>query len=79
MGEDHRRNLPPDPQLYVSLSILWSATTGRVCPMHIDSFSLVLLLAIGVLSYLLGYLCAQMEFSDSPDEGKLPAKEAHEE
>jgi hypothetical protein len=53
---------------------------GRVCPMHIDSFSLVLLLAIGVLSYLLGfYLCAQMEFSDSPDEGKLPPKEAREE
>ena len=47
--------------------------------MHIDSFSLVLLLAIGVLSYLLGYLCAQMEFPDSPDEGKLPAKEAHKE
>ena len=56
-----------------------SDESGRVCPMHIDSFSLVLLLAIGVLSYLLGYLCAQMEFSDSPDEGKLPAKEAHEE
>ena len=47
--------------------------------MHIDSFSLVLLLAIGVLSYLLGYLCAQMEFSDSPDEAKPPPKEAREE
>jgi hypothetical protein len=43
--------------------------------MHINGFSLVLLLAIGVLSYLIGYLCGEMEFSDSPDERKLPPKE----
>ena len=41
--------------------------------MHIDSFSLVLLVAIGVLSYLLGYLCGRMECSDSPRE-KAAAK-----
>jgi hypothetical protein len=40
--------------------------------MHIDSQSLALLLAIAILSYLLGYLCSQMQFRDSPGDDKLP-------
>jgi hypothetical protein len=43
--------------------------------MHIDSLLLVHLLAIAALSYLLGYLCAQMQFAASPDERKLPPKD----
>ena len=43
--------------------------------MHIDSFSLVLLVAIGVLSYLLGHLCGQMQFPDAPQDNELPQKE----
>ena len=34
--------------------------------MHIDGYALTLLLGIGVLSYLLGYLCGQTQFPDSP-------------
>jgi hypothetical protein len=38
--------------------------------MHIDGYALALLLGIGILSYLLGYLCSQMQFPE-----KLPQKE----
>ena len=40
--------------------------------MHIDGYALVLLLGIGVLSYLLGYLCSQMQFPDRPQDSELP-------
>src|SRR6478752_1242503 len=43
--------------------------------MHIDGYALALLLGIGVLSYLLGYLCGQMQFPDSPRDSELPQKE----
>ena len=43
--------------------------------MHIDGYALALLLGIGVLSYLLGYLCGQMQFPDSPPDSELPQKE----
>jgi hypothetical protein len=43
--------------------------------MHIDGHALALLLGIGVLSYLLGYLCGQMQFPDSPRDSELPQKE----
>jgi hypothetical protein len=40
---------------------------------HIDSFSLALLLAIGVLSYLLGYLCSKCNFLAVPTRIKTRA------
>ena len=42
--------------------------------MHIDASSLCcLLLAIAVLSYLLGYLAGQMQFPDNPTgDGQFP-------
>ena len=41
--------------------------------MHIDASSLCLLLAVAVLSYLLGYLAGQMHFRDSPTgDGQFP-------
>ena len=43
--------------------------------MHIDGHALALLLGIGVLSYLLGHLCGQMQFPDSPRNSELPQKE----
>jgi hypothetical protein len=43
--------------------------------MHIDGYALALLLGIGVLSYLLGYLCGQMQFPGSPQDSELPQKE----
>src|SRR3984957_11094315 len=39
LWEKHRRrNLPPDPQLYVSLSILWSATQAVCAPCTLIAF-----------------------------------------
>jgi hypothetical protein len=43
--------------------------------MHIDGYALALLLGIGILSYLLGYLCSQMRLPGSPEDRKLPQKE----
>jgi hypothetical protein len=43
--------------------------------MYIDSHSLALLLAIAVLSYLLGYLCSQMQFGDIPADGTSSRKQ----
>ncbi len=43
--------------------------------MYIDSHSLALLLAIAVLSYLLGYLCSQMQFGDTPADGTSSRKQ----
>jgi len=41
--------------------------------MHINASSFCLLLAIAVLSYLLGYLAGQMQFPDSPTgDGQFP-------
>ncbi len=40
--------------------------------MHIDSYSLALLLAIAVLSYIGGFLCGQMLFLDNPGDDTLP-------
>jgi len=42
--------------------------------MHIDGYALALLLGIGVLSYLLGYLCGQMQFPDAPQDNESSVK-----
>jgi len=47
--------------------------------MHINASSLCLLLAIAVLSYLLGYLAGQMQFPDSPSgDGQFPLGQSPE-
>ena len=54
---------------------------ASVCAHYIliDDYSLALLLAIAVLSYLFGYLCWQMQFPDSPSaDGKLPRRQTPE-
>jgi hypothetical protein len=41
--------------------------------MALDYGQIVLLAAIAVLSYILGYLCSQLEFPERPDvESKFP-------
>ena len=59
-----------------SLLLFHSGTTDQ-CDrsMYIDSHSLALLLAIAVLSYLLGYLCSQMQFGDIPADGTSSRKQ----
>jgi hypothetical protein len=55
---------------YRDLPLQGNATEVEdVRSMHIDGYALALLLGIGVLSYLLGYLCSQMQFPE-----KLPQK-----
>jgi len=59
--------LPIAFKSFLSASLVLGATQLMgVHTMHIDASSLCLLLAIAVVSYLLGYLAGQMHFPDGP-------------
>ena len=87
MGPDHGCPWPPvmTPLQMIDTSVVWvhqsTASTGirptMFAFMHIEISAIALLLAIGVLSYLLGYLCGQMQFHRSP-QGELPQKKLGE-
>ena len=59
----------------VTLALVWISRIASVCA-QFDNYSLPLLVAVAVLSYLFGYLYGQMQFPDSPSAGgKLPRKQ----
>jgi hypothetical protein len=67
--------LPIAFKSFLSASLVLGATQPDECAYHahFDASSLCLLLAIAVLSYLLGYLAGQMQFPDSPTgDGQFP-------
>jgi hypothetical protein len=60
----------------VTLTLVWVLQIALISARYvlIDHYSLGLLLAIAILSYLFGYLCGQMQFPDSPSADEEPPK-----
>src|SRR5690348_11988749 len=72
-----RRKRRLDGDAGLSLGVADRFAGARYMP--IDYHSLVLLLAIAVLSYLFGYLSGQLQFPDSPStDGKLSRRQTPE-
>lgn len=63
-----------------TLTSVWvSLIASAWAYMPLDAYSLILLGAIAALSYLLGYLCSQMQFPERPNaDGKFPRKQRPE-
>jgi len=60
-----------------TLTSVWISLIGSALAyVPLDNHSLILLSAIAVLSYLLGYLCSQMQYPErATSEGKPPRKQ----
>jgi len=56
-----------------TLTSVWISLIGSALAyVPLDNHSLILLSAIAVLSYLLGYLCSQMQFPGRLKAGRKP-------